>query len=520
MIKRLTSLLLALLLLLPAMASAELTYEREEKKYINFPEMDQWRGHFTKVNNWTIVTADTLEDHMELLLARGDSEEEIRTRFAQETLLFEAYSPDLPQDACFRAEKFEDAYTREIWHLRHLSTAERKTLIEEISGGYVLENYDVYSLKSGGSGGGSYLEGWFTNYPPAVHESGKIQLHYRNGALYVFTYNVRNRMTGRSSYLSNKEKEQLDYTPLMGSSFKGELLPRLTSLTLDDAIPAQMDVGELTLSGSVEKGGALTVTLDGKPVDVDVSKKGTFTLSLKLISDGNHEVVMTATHSKYTDRVETFTIDVSSNRTPMMLTAAPDVYALAGPQTVAGVTDPGTTVTLQLDEGDNVVLTADTNGEFTHTFDVMDAALHVIRVAAIAPGKDMLMGEIPFITEYESVKDGIKEFQKKLTEYTVAELAADPEAHIGERVKISVRVKDVIFTEEGLGIVCNFNPPNKSKQEKTPLYLTFQGYAQDLISAPMIMTIYGTVQGEETVQTEDGEETRLNIFVEYGTYLK
>lgn len=74
MFKRLMSLLLALLMLLPAMASAELTYEREEKKYINFPEMDQWRGHFTKVNNWTIVTADTLEDHMDLLLARGDSE--------------------------------------------------------------------------------------------------------------------------------------------------------------------------------------------------------------------------------------------------------------------------------------------------------------------------------------------------------------------------------------------------------------------------------------------------------------
>ena len=45
MIKRLTLLLLALLLLLPAMASAELTYEREEKKYIICTEMDQSRGH-------------------------------------------------------------------------------------------------------------------------------------------------------------------------------------------------------------------------------------------------------------------------------------------------------------------------------------------------------------------------------------------------------------------------------------------------------------------------------------------
>ena len=35
----------------------------------------------------------------------------------------------------------------------------------------------------------------------------------------------------------------------------------------------------------------------------------------------------------------------------------------------------------------------------------------------------------------------------------------------------------------------------------------------------MVITIYGTVTGPAQVQTDKGEETRLGILVQYGTYL-
>ncbi|MBQ7306259.1 MAG: hypothetical protein IJW85_08600, partial [Clostridia bacterium] len=71
------------------------------------------------------------------------------------------------------------------------------------------------------------------------------------------------------------------------------------------------------------------------------------------------------------------------------------------------------------------------------------------------------------------------------------------------------------YTEEGLGILCTYNPPKGSKHAKTPLYLTFYGYGQDQIRPDMTITIYGTVNGQRQVE----DEQRLDILVQYGTYL-
>lgn len=48
-----------------------------------------------------------------------------------------------------------------------------------------------------------------------------------------------------------------------------------------------------------------------------------------------------------------------------------------------------------------------------------------------------------------------------------------------------------------------------------PLYLTLYGYAEDQLAPGMITTIYGTVAGEKTLSNEK----RMEILVEYGTYL-
>ena len=73
-------LLFALLMLLPVMALAELNYEVKNTHYIYFPDLHQMTAHFQDAENWIFVTPENLEEHFDMVLARGGTEEEIRQR--------------------------------------------------------------------------------------------------------------------------------------------------------------------------------------------------------------------------------------------------------------------------------------------------------------------------------------------------------------------------------------------------------------------------------------------------------
>ena len=513
--KRLILVLLALLMLLPLAQAEELDME-VSKANIVFPALDEMKGRFRPTDEWTVVHRGNMEEHMELLLRRGDSEEDIRARFAEDTLLWEAYFEGFPEDACVRMERFVDDTSRDVWHLRHLSTSERKEFLALINDGMLFPQYDTYSAKFAGNGGTAYVDCSFTTVPPAAHESGRMCIRYLNGQAYVATYAVYDRMAGRSSLRSKRENTLVDsYSTLTSLSFGVKLQPQMPSFELDEAFPGQVDLGETTITGKIAKGAKMKVTLDGEAVSCKVSSKGAFTAVLPVEEAGEHEVVFTVTQKSRTERVETFSLHASADRTPLSLTTLPEELALAGEHTIAGISEPGAEIVLRLDEREAVTLTADGEGRFSHVYEIMDDQVHLLYVMARAQGKDASVAEYAFITEYETFKDGLKAFEKQLTEYTVSQLAEDPDAHIGERVKISVRTKAVTYTEEGLGILCTYNPPKGSKHAKTPLYLTFYGYGQDQIRPDMTITIYGTVNGQRQVE----DEQRLDILVQYGTYL-
>lgn len=513
--KKVFALWAALLLLLPFGAGAELQMETSSS-YITFPELDGMSCFFRKSAEWTIVHRDNLDDHMALALQRGETEEAIRSRFQQDTLLWEAYADVLEKDACIRMECFENTETRQVWHLRHLSSKERKALLEQVNDGLLLYQYDTYSAKFEGSGGNQYITCGYTTVPPAAYESGMMYIRYINGRQYVMTYAVHGRMASRKKLRSNRENDRIGtFTPFHALKFGAELLPPMPELTLDGGFPLQVDVGDVSLSGSVTKGATLSVTLDGQEVPCKVNSKGGFTLTLPVASSGEHKAVLTVTHKKYTDRVEEYTFQASTELTPLHLTAYPELLAQAGEQTITGVSSPGADIVLRLDDHEAVSLTADTEGCFSHTFQVMDDKLHQLYVMAKAPDKDACVMEYAFATEYETFRDGLKAFEKKLTDLKISELEQQPYEHLGERVKISVKVQDVLYTEDGLGILCTYNPPKGSKHAKTPLYLTNYGYGQDQITAGMTITIYGVVNGQRQVE----DETRLDILVQYGTYL-
>ena len=409
--------ILLVLLMLPMISLAELQMETVSNSRILFPELDQMKARFRTIDEWTIVHKDNLDEHMDLLLKRGDSEADIRARFAEDTLLFEAYFVSFPDDACIRVERFVNDTTRDTWHFRHLTTSGRKEFQTLVNDAKLFPQYDTYSAKWEGNGGTSYIACSYTTVPPAAHESGKMCIRLINGQAYVATYAVRERMAGRSNLRSKRENTFLTgYTLLDEMRFDVDLLPKLTAFELDEAFPLQADLGDVTIKGTITKGGKLRVTLDGQEITSKVTSSGAFTVTLPLTEAGDHEVVFTATHSKYTDRTETFTVNASALRTPLTITSQPEEYALAGDQIIAGVSDPGAEIILRLDDREAVTLIADENGAFTHTYEVMDDQVHLLYIAAAAPGKDISIVEIPFITEYETFKDGTKAFEKNLTE--------------------------------------------------------------------------------------------------------
>lgn len=521
--KRMLAVLL-LLALLPVQVLAEdaapLTYVRQDKKFIDFPAMDDWRGHFSSVTKWTIVTPETLEENWALVAGRGDPEEEIRARYAAPTFLFEAYSPDLPEDACFRAEVFETDSTRDIWHLRHWDSAERREIRNYLMSGRLLTDRDIYSLTNAATSQHAYEQGYFTNYPPATHESGRVRMHVYNGRLYVFSYAVTGRLMGAKRWFTAKEGAAYAKTPAdsMETKFRGEALPRMPLYELTGVIPEIAAPGTITVAGTVEAGARISADLDGQPLDAKLDKKNNFTVEVPLTEEGERLLTLTVERSKNTTRVMTYPILVSTGRTPLTITREPDIFSVIGSVEIAGQTEAGAQVTVVVDGGEAVTLTAAEDGSFTHSIQAEERRTYEVVLTAQAPGKTETVYALSFAADYEDIDAGIKAFNELVTDVGFKTIEKSVEDYIGTKVKISVRTKEITINEQGLGLLCVYNA--KEEDDQTPLYVNLPGYAQCQLGENMIITIYATLDGKRILFDESGEEEeRIELTADYGTYL-
>lgn len=499
-------LLLAFLLLFLLPVTAMATEITQDKHKIHLPEYDQLTVQLPRAEDWLIVTADNLEDNLAVVLARGDKEEEIRDRFADETLVFEAYSSTLPGNACYRLEIVENRQTREIWNFRHMSLEDRNALKAEAEMGLFLPYESFYHTYINTSADTSGMYGYYTNYPPTTLESGAKVIRIYNGTMYIMSYAFSGELKGNSVRLEGYGGVSLN--------FGASMLPQMPAFFLDDELPTQADVGNLTVSGTIRSGGTIKVELDGAELPVTLkSYEGKFTVNLPLTEEGDHEVIFTVNHPKNTQRVETYAVNVSSTRTALAFTKAPSGYVLAGEQTLTGISDPGATLVITLDESDPVTVTADETGAFSWSFDVPGNSLHHMHVMATAPDyKDSFKVEWHFLTVFETDMEGLHAFGAKLSGTLLKDLIADPNAHIGERVKVNAHIQRVDITEDGLGLYCKEYQDWSNRWTERYFYVTIYGYAQCRPSALMMLEIYGTVTGEREV---NGEKL-LEIDMQYG----
>lgn len=500
--KLLMLLTICLALCLSVAALAEVEIEIVDANYIRLPQEGGMKMRFRNTDQWVFVTNDNLDEHLDMVLARGGTEEQIRERYARESFLFEAYSDQLPEDVCIRVELFEDNLTRYAWHARHLDLERRTHFFDSMADGMYFPWYDVYQGYAGRNHENSNGSAYFTSTPYVGFESGVMILRLINGRMYVVTFNVYGRFAGLPNLLTKEDEAARELTPIYSDiTFTEKALPQLPAFALDGEWPMQADVGELSLSGSIRAGGNLVVTLDDENVPVKMNRdSGKFTVVLPLTEEGDHEVVFTTTHPKNTERVERYDINVSSIRTKLQFTELPQDRVKSGDVKVAGESDPGAAISLTLDEGEPILLTADDEGKFAHTFTLKDHAQHHLFIMATAPDyKDTFKAETWFITEFEAAFDGVIAFRSKMEDIQVEDIADDPQAYQDERVMIEAHIIKVDILEDGLGLYCKkyFQKKYYSQQEPEPVffYVKLYGYAHCEPRPFMVLDVYGIVNG-------------------------
>ena len=502
---------------------AELEYEIVNEHYVRFPQESGMTMMFRDAENWIFVTNDNLEEHLELVLARGGTEEEIRERYARESFMFEAYSDLLPADACIRVEFFHDDLTREAWHARHLDATRSEKFFGAMDSGMYIPWYDIYSGSGGRNSENASGGAYFTSTALTSLESGCMELRLINGRMYLVTYAVHGRFVGSYYDITTNESDiYYSHTPIYSEiTFDEAALPQLPAFSLTNEMPIQADVGDLPVSGTIRSGGSIKVTLDGEEVPVKLdSYSGKFSLVLPLTAEGDREVVFTVTHPRNTDRVETYTINVSSARTSLQFTSLPQDIVYTGEQVISGISDPGAEISITLDENEPVIITADETGAFSHTFTLKDHALHHLEITATAPGnKDPFKLESQFITEFEIAINGVNAFRSKMNDVKLKDICADPEAYLGERVMIKAQTLDYELFDGGIGLYCKeFNEAEYYDRyySGTPLYfyVTTSGYGRGLPLTHAASEIYGVVTGTHEY---DGKTVPL-IEMHYGIY--
>lgn len=504
MMKRVLALLLLCLWPLGAFA---LEYREEGNAFLVFPEMDEWQGRFSRRDRWVIVTKETLAENWELVAARGGTEEEIRARYAADTFLFEAYSPDIAADACFRAERFENEITQEIWNLRHWDNAERKRIIGYLESGRAFPGLEVSRLNVQGRSPNHYLRGYFTNEPPATLESGRIRIDFRNGRMYVFSYCVSGRVAGTESAFV-QDSFLCQNTPLLHerSVFLNEALPRKVNAVLKNTAPEDALPGNIRLSGTADAGAQLAVTLNGSPVTGMMNGDGSFIVILPLKECGEYEAELSFTHPKLAERSITHTIRVSEERTPLTVTKSPEEHAGLGEMTISGLTEPGAGVALRMGETELAACSADKAGKFTCSFEVDEPGVCTVQLTVQAEGRSENTREISFHADYESREAALEAYEKKVQDVPLLDMQKNADAYIGSIVKLPVFVVKMEITPQGLSAVC--------RQEKLTgngiwyylYHINIDGYAGSLCREGAKMTVYGEVTGTAPCTFEDGTE--------------
>ena len=471
--------------------------------------------YFKHYAEWTFVTPDTVEENMDLCTSRGYTEEEVRERFASGRIVWEAYHNRIP-DGVIRYEVWSSQSTRNAWNLNVLPTKDRNQWLKDLAL-YGTEQYTFVdpSYQSSGKEKHIILTGVIQN-PPGKYESGYAGMLVKNGlALMVGYYQTKDRATKRIYSKETydfvlSEVVYIDYLHLL---FMPELLPKAVDVTLDDGWVVNAHTGDITLRGTTEKGAAVTAAWGNNTGEATADSDGKFTVSVPVTVEGNMSFSLTASKKGYSDnRASALSIPIDDSMALLTLTEYPDFELTDDSFTLSGTAAPGAAVFLTLNDEDPLMLTADEEGKFTHTYEGLeDFVFNTLTVTANEEGLTDASAAILFYRGYgDDVEKGIAKFKAKTISLSAAKLTADPLDHVGEFIRMEFRLKSL--TREDGDIIYKADSISSSSSKRYPMILKSTGYLDDVIVDGMNVTVYGIIEAP----TNDDQLPQIRIvFVSY-----
>ena len=524
----LLALMLAMTLAVPALGEVEIRINTDNYLHaLDLPELGL-NLRLTWAEQCTFVTAENLEEHADLVTARGDTMENARFRFANAGILFEAYCPEKIPDGVIRVQRFEDEWSRNIWSMcveepDRYTTSLLQAMMDEWSGtlyqGYMRLfnvrrksdiNLDRYSLI-----------GSVNWYPPFDYESGMFKLFCTNGVFYMVSYmSLRPASTQKNySYQDYLYENAITNTPIGGTirliSGTKEETP-VTDLGTDRTrLILNAHSGPFTLTGTTERGAAVRVTNGDQSWEATVDGLN-YTCGIEL-QPGENTVVSAANKQGLRENTLERVIAVDDGIAALELTEFPYGAVPRSEVTAKGKTSPGASVTVTIDDGEPREAAVEADGAFSYTLpvgEVEDWVDHTIAIAAHEEGLEDCTARFTFSTEYDEASQGIAAYRKTLsggvTGWTVNK---DPAAHVGERMALEVRTLTVDRRDGILSVECCID-----SDESRPVILVYPNYMDDEIAPFMVITVYGEIvepaQMDPPVPRMEVEYTQ-NLIIEY-----
>ena len=467
----------------------------------------------SKISEWTFVTPENMEEHMELLMSLGETETEIRARFSDGTILFEAYHPKL-KNGRYRVQVFEDAFTHSVWHLDDLTKKQYIAVGDELKEYYFQGYLDLIRVEFRSSDTKNrYFHGAYNAYPPYSYESGYYHLRFYNGKAYFCTYSQKTQASQEKHIKADGTYDRVgDLLPGMTSIayLKGEKLTAVTDLLPDSRLILNAHSGDFTFTGYSEKNAAVILKIGDQHWDARVDAEGKYTANIQL-QPGNNEVIAIANKEGLTENRMSFNLRAADHLAALELHEYPYGEMLRDELMVSGKVSVGAQVTVKIDENEPITITVDETGAFSRKIEAEDWMEHTIEITASEAGKEDCTAIFTFTAVYEDAAKGIAAYRKTLTEgLSAKKISQEPGAHVGGRIKMEVYIKEVERTDGRLILKGSINQKNDM-----PVILICDSYLADEILDKMIITVYG-----EVIEPSRTDAPIPRVHVEFISYLK
>ena len=465
---------------------------------------DEVKLYSPREKDWTYVTPENYQEHMELITAHGFDEADARMRFESGETIFEAYHDSALRDGCLRLQVFENDYTRRIWNHTTLSSEGRRQFLEDVDMGrtglpFEFRNPQYYTWAGGGKK--NCIIAGFSSAAPYCYESGRLNLQIFNGKAYVLSYAAHHAQTRWDMIKSTDEGAVRER--LQDMNMAGEKLPDPVELEMDAAV-LRISGKETTIRGKSEPGADVTAMCFGGEVNVRVEEDGSFEVDVTFSEDGDYTVELLASRDDRSDVSVTLPVRVVFGACPLIIEEFPFHLEEVGMKTLRGRTYPGAEVFISIGE-DEYELYADDEGAFEQVVDLGRYGENTIAMTAVYDGCEDAAAEYTVKLTADE-KTMVAQIRSRMKSLPFRTFVREADQHIGEAVSYEARVDQIEYVRGGMKIRAS---AEDSEGKRHQYIIETEGYMKDYVYDGMLLTMHGEVTGYANMKSEQGKTLML-----------